>query len=61
MNNEALYLKLVGSVPAEQRFVDLSDAIDRGDMEAAFDAAQLQTLRTALCKVALYTHGREHG
>ena len=39
MGNEALYLRLVGSVPTEQRFESLSSAIARGDLDAAFDAA----------------------
>lgn len=39
MGNEALYLKLVGSVPAEQRFADLMKALEEKDYDAAFDAA----------------------
>ena len=39
MGNEALYLRLAGSVPGEERFDDLSDAIKKGDLDAAFDAA----------------------
>ena len=39
MGNEALYLRLVNSVPAEPRFDDLSGAVDAGDLDAAFDAA----------------------
>lgn len=39
MGNEELYLRLVNSVPAEQRFDDLSRAIGEGDLDAAFDAA----------------------
>ncbi len=39
MGNEALYLRLVGSVPTEKRFDDLSRAIDEGDLDAAFEAA----------------------
>ena len=39
MGNEALYLRLAGSVPGEERFDALSDAIKKGDLDAAFDAA----------------------
>ena len=39
MNNEALYLRLVNSVPDEKRFDELSDAIAEGNLDAAFDAA----------------------
>jgi HPt (histidine-containing phosphotransfer) domain-containing protein len=39
MGNEALYLKLVSSVPTEKRFEDLAKAIDEGNLDAAFDAA----------------------
>ena len=39
MQNEALYLRLVGSVPDEARFGKLSQAIASKDYDAAFDAA----------------------
>jgi hypothetical protein len=39
MGNEALYLKLVGSVPGEPTFKRLEEAINAGDKEGAFDAA----------------------
>ena len=39
MGNEALYLRLVGSVPGESRFGDLTRAIEEKDYDAAFDAA----------------------
>lgn len=39
MGNEALYLRLVNSVPGEQRFEDLSHAILEGNLEDAFEAA----------------------
>ena len=39
MGNEALYLRLVGSVPGESRFDDLAKALEAGDYDAAFDAA----------------------
>ncbi len=38
MDNEALYLRLVGSVPAEPKFESLEQAIAAGDKEAAFEA-----------------------
>ncbi len=39
MGNEALYLRLVNSVPSEQRFEDLARAILEGNREDAFEAA----------------------
>lgn len=39
MGNEALYLKLVGSVPKEPRFDELKNALEKKDYDAAFDAA----------------------
>lgn len=39
MGNEALYLRLVGSVPGESRFDDLAKAIGARDYDSAFDAA----------------------
>lgn len=51
MGNEALYLRLVGSVPAETRFGVLSRTIGEGDMEAAFDAAH--ALKGVLGNLAL--------
>ncbi len=39
MGNEALYLRLVGTVPGESRFDDLAKAIVAKDYDAAFDAA----------------------
>ena len=39
MGNEALYLRLVGSVPGESRFDDLAKALEARDYDAAFDAA----------------------
>ena len=39
MGNEALYLRLVGSVPTESKFETLSDAIEKGNLNEAFDAA----------------------
>jgi hypothetical protein len=38
MDNEALYLRLVGSVPAEPKFESLEEAINQGDKDKAFDA-----------------------
>ncbi|SNU07792.1 Hpt domain-containing protein [Lachnospiraceae bacterium] len=39
MNNEALYLRLVSTVAGEPSFDKLSDAIEAGDLDAAFEAA----------------------
>lgn len=39
MGNEALYLRLVSSVPQEQRFDELETAIGEKNFDAAFDAA----------------------
>ncbi len=39
MGNEALYLRLVGSVPQEARFDELAKAIGEKNLDAAFDAA----------------------
>ena len=39
MGNEALYLRLVSSVPGEQGFERLSAALEKKDMDAAFDEA----------------------
>ena len=39
MGNEALYLRLVGSVPTEKRFDDLAGALEEGNLDAAFEAA----------------------
>ena len=38
-NNEALYLKLIGMLPAEKNFDNLSAALADGDLDAAFEAA----------------------
>ena len=37
--NEALYLKLVGTIPGEARFDQLKEAAAGGDLAAAFEAA----------------------
>ena len=39
VNNEALYLRLVGMVPGNASFKELSDAISQNDLEKAFSAA----------------------
>ncbi len=39
MGNEALYLRLVGSVPEEPRFADLEKALTDKDYDQAFEAA----------------------
>ena len=37
--NEALYLRLVGMIPAEQNFEKLRQAIEAQEIDAAFEAA----------------------
>ncbi len=39
MGNEALYFRLVGSVPEEPRFAELTAAIEKKDYDAAFESA----------------------
>ena len=39
MGNEALYLKLVNTIPNEKNFDALKRSLDVHDLEAAFDAA----------------------
>lgn len=39
MNNESFYLRLVGTVQGEKGFDVLAQAIDDGDLHAAFEAA----------------------
>ncbi|WP_034784930.1 Hpt domain-containing protein [Eubacterium xylanophilum] len=39
MGNEELYLRLVNTVPSEERFEELSDAIEAENLDAAFEAA----------------------
>ena len=39
MKNEALYLKLVATIPKEVKFNELKEGLDTGDLEAAFLAA----------------------
>ena len=51
MGNEALYLRLVGSVPEEPRFSDLINALNAKDLDAAFDAAH--ALKGALGNLSL--------
>ncbi|MCR5097325.1 MAG: Hpt domain-containing protein [Lachnospiraceae bacterium] len=36
---EELYLKLVGRIPADKNFAALPEALDSGDLDAAFEAA----------------------
>jgi ribose-phosphate pyrophosphokinase len=39
MNNEAIYLRLVGTLKGEQAFGRLADAVAAGDLDAAFEAS----------------------
>ena len=38
-NNETLYLRLVKMIPAEANFDKLKEALDAGNLDAAFEAA----------------------
>ena len=39
MGNEALYLKLVATIPREKNFGKLSESIQNNDLDGAFEAA----------------------
>jgi len=39
MNNEGFYLRLVKMIPGDANFQKLNDAIEAGDLTAAFEAA----------------------
>ncbi len=39
MNNESFYLRLVKMIPGDVNFPKLYDAVGRGDLNAAFEAA----------------------
>ncbi len=39
MGNEALYLKLVATIPGEKNFGKLSESIQNNDLDGAFEAA----------------------
>ena len=39
MGNEALYLKLVATIPSEASFANLKDGIDSKNLDAAFESA----------------------
>ena len=39
MNNEAFYLRMVRMVPGDANYQKLYDAVEAGDLEAAFEAA----------------------
>lgn len=39
MNNEAFYLRMVKMIPGDASFQKLYDAIDAGNLDAAFEAA----------------------
>lgn len=49
--NEALYLRLVGTVPAEPNFARLQESVAAGDLEAGFDAAH--ALKGVLANLSL--------
>ena len=39
MNNESFYLQLVKRIPGDANFPKLYDAVDKGDLDNAFEAA----------------------
>ena len=39
MNNESFYLRMVKMIPGDENFGKLFDAVGRGDLDAAFEAA----------------------
>ena len=39
MDNESFYLRMVKKIPGDQNFPKLCDAVDAGDLTAAFEAA----------------------
>ena len=39
MNNETFYIRLVKMIPGDPNFQKLYDAVEKGDLDAAFDAA----------------------
>jgi HPt (histidine-containing phosphotransfer) domain-containing protein len=56
MGNEALYLRLVSTIPAEEHFGKLKDSIEAGDLAAAFENAHaLKGVTGNLSLTPLYT------
>lgn len=51
LNNEAFYLRLVGMAASDANFQQLHEAIDAGDLDAAFEHAH--ALKGVLANVAL--------
>ena len=49
--NEALYLRLVGTVPGEQNFARLQESVAAGDLAAGFEAAH--ALKGVLANLSL--------
>ena len=39
MGNEAMYIRLVSTIPAEDKFNKLKDSIEAGDLNTAFESA----------------------
>ena len=39
MNNESFYIRMVKMIPGDANFPKLYDAVDKGDMDIAFEAA----------------------
>ena len=60
MGNEALYLRLINSVPEQQRFDELSHAISEGKRDEAFEAAHaLKGILGNLALTPLYERASE--
>lgn len=56
MGNEALYLRLVSTIPSEEHFSKLKDSIEAGDLAAAFENAHaLKGVTGNLSLTPLYT------
>ena len=53
MNNEAFYLRMVGMALADDSFEKLAEAVDRGDLDEAFEKAH--ALKGVLSNVSLTT------
>lgn len=56
MNNEAFYLRLVGMAIEDKGFENLRDAVEKADLDAAFEAAHaLKGILANLSLTPLYT------
>ena len=60
MNNEAFYLRLVGMAAADSGFSELSAALEKNDLKAAFEAAhKLKGVFANLSLTPLFTPASE--